>query len=179
MGNAIVVTRAPRFKKLPPMHERQVPSAPWYRINNQGRIFLAQHGGVNSTSLTCIDNRLPNCGKLWEDKASFYETESFDEIAKWVAGGRRLEDLQGDSSSEWVLPADLPQNAFAEVVKWPMCEAMVGHVVRMVPGLFISLTSGGYQQGDAGYASILVSQDIKFWPLNADLGDTITITAQP
>jgi hypothetical protein len=108
--------------------------------------------------------------------------QDFEAMCKWVAGGRKLEDLQGDGKDEWIPALAMQAGSQAVVVHDPDDAKFVG-----VPLLCCNRLGSGanlnWIRMDTWVAypdSELVckdsSQQIMVWPLKP--GDSITITPQ-
>ena len=98
MGNIVTVSRAPRLKFVCPNY------AGFYVNTIDMKIWCNTDRGM-----VCLDNTsfsLPYDIELGENEVIPFE--SFEAMCKWVAGGRKLEDLQGDAKDEWVAFEDIP-----------------------------------------------------------------------
>ena len=167
----IVVTRASRLKTCCP-HEmvvgkfylRQVAIS----IGQKSETFYAvttKHA-LLETGETALDIDI-DCDQV-------IEIGDFTAMCRWVANGRKLEDLQGDSKSEYVGADRLERGKYYTLVSGDssLRDKIIGHVFFFKKAEcsaypVLNLTKGvGYRQ-DA-------LTDCLFWPLGA--GDTITIT---
>lgn len=166
-GMKIVVSRAPRVKTT-----RDIPNGSDY-MNSMGSIFRKMASGGD----VVIDLAKGRCPQLW-DGAGFYVFEDFDDVAKWVVAGRKLEDLGGNGKDEWVGSGRLERGKYYTLMGGDpsLRDKIVGHAFFFQVGLVndfpvLDLSSGiGYRQ-DA-------LTDCMFWPIDLERGDTITITCK-
>lgn len=177
MVNEIVVTRAPRLKLT---DERAVPKGGFYLDMSNGCLYQVMNGQMKHEQIGDPPTEW-KAGKFREYAA--YHFESFRAMCKWVSNGRKLEDLQGDASSEWIRIKDMKTGEFAVVVSDPDDAAFIGIAIHKrdsfgnIPPTWTRLdTSVQYPAGELVTRS---NDHIMVWPLNAELGDSITITAQP
>jgi hypothetical protein len=164
MGNEmkVVVARAPRIRKTA------------YIDIPRGDYFLKRDNPDLGTYIICEKDPLTR----WIDKPFKlpYDIEleknevvpfgSFEDMCKWVAGGRKLEDLQGDSKSEWDQLCTLGLGSlFTEAGKTYQIQNFgLANDVTTVEAWCLETRT-----------MVEFSNDRMVWPLIA--GDTITITA--
>jgi hypothetical protein len=161
MKNKVTVTRAPRLKSVP---LKEIPdgticlSSGGITVNDQLQAFVALktgHGLIHISGMIPLDFHLPVDGHVTFD--------SFDAMCKWVANGKRLEDLQVDSGNEWVKFPEIP----------------IGTIFSYGGGTIAAIKSdyGMSVKLDGDFGSVLLSIDklARVWPVRFDLGDTITI----
>jgi hypothetical protein len=165
MGNKVIVTRAPRLNLV--SKESYYLSCKGYAIEADGTATVVDSNG----NAFYIEPRRQHI-HLWGDYGLIYPMETLEDVAKWVSGGRKLEDLQGDSKSEWVPFSSLGYNDLFEIpyggnglfMKLGHCYEFCGITYRMTK-------IGSPDNFRFDDSSALV------WPVRFDLGDTITITA--
>ena len=97
MGNIVKVSRAPRLKFVCPNH------AGFYVDVVDMRIWCNTDRGM-----VCLDNESFRIKEGYDWHHKFVRLELLGDVIKWVAGGRKLEDLQGDVKDEWVAFEDIP-----------------------------------------------------------------------
>lgn len=162
----VVVTRAPRMDLTPYNHAKA------------GDICVAANGNIGVKHYNeFIFLRKTEGSCMWADGLVFIFAD-FDEAAKWVANGRKLEDLQGDAKDEFMTLTDLPTGIYAKVIdnkgfgafKW-------GDIVMIdknAKGVF-SLVDGDSAHFYTGGGSPTGLGEIIVWPVNPALGDRIEI----
>jgi hypothetical protein len=165
MGNIVIVTRAPRLKLIV---WDDMPDQSLY-VNNVGHASVKTIGGRSVS----IEHRIANVLTDWMwHKDLFYVFPDFETLAKWVCGGRKLEDLQGDSKSEWVPFSSLGYNDLFEIPGGGNGLFMkLGHCYEFCRITYRMTKIGSPDDCRFDDSSALV------WPVRFDLGDTITITA--
>lgn len=167
MRNEIVVTRASRIRTCTSMKLKdggfylQCTSKPDNRYAifcREGILARTIHGSfVLSYDIELGDH----------DIVPF---ESFEAMCKWVAGGRKLEDLAGAGKDEWIPASQLPVGSFGEVMEmWG--NRNPGDVVQNTGiGDYMLYDLGSMQSNSAANKN----GDMIVWPLKD--GDSITIT---
>lgn len=151
----VVVTRAPRIKKM----LRNLVAYETYVISNgilEGEYLIeVLHRPARAIGRISLPY---NLNLLAYEVIPF---DSFEDMCKWVAGGKKMEDLQGDSESEWTTSSDVPIGTIFSC-KFTDCELFYAKVSEL-----------GFLDLETGEVSDIFVDNI--WPLGA--GDTITITA--
>ena len=169
MGNQITVYRAPRLKLV---NEKDLKTGSYYLDMSNGGIYRKTMNGDFNIGLQDSD---------W-DPSPYKEFdahvfESAEAMCKWVAGGRKLEDLQGDSKSEWIPAHELKSGQFSTIAE-PFGCLTTGTPMLMTSSENYPLvhleTGGTWSVKSVGVINI----PIMVWPIRFDLGDTITITQE-
>lgn len=176
----IVVTRAPRLKLVNVYaHKESMKDKVGYWITADGNTVMVNDTGESSQMEVSKFHSL-----LWESSPAglkydlVYPMDSYEDLCRWVANGRKLEDLQGDCKSEWIPVKDLKVGEIATIENNNECAAYLWLTIqRSVDGepsrggKLTILSNGGQLTvtqfpEEAGYF---------VWPIRTDLGDTITI----
>lgn len=159
MSIKVTVTRAPRLKLVP---SYEIPIF-HFDLAADGRVTYQFQAGEFAVIDTGKDG-----ASHWPDTTLFHDLGDSEAFAKWVVGGRKLEDLQGDGKDEWALFEDLPAFTLFTNGRDDRVFSKLGHP---------------YSKSDVEYAALRIGSSdnhgfagIKVWPLGA--GDTITITGE-
>ena len=161
MGNIVKVSRAPRVRKV---KFQEVKRGDFYLQDHRPDMYvLCEKDSPARWVHTPFS--LPYVIELGSNEVIPFE--SFEAMCKWVAGGRKLEDLQGDAKDEWVDVKSLPLGSIAEVVidsQIPHSKWVKKTFIRTVDNVTV-LETGEQMKG----------LDLPFmvWPLGP--GDSITI----
>jgi hypothetical protein len=156
MGNIVKVSRAPRLKFVCPNH------AGFYVDVVDMRIWCNTDRGM-----VCLDNDSFRIKEGYDWHHKFVRLELLGDVIKWVAGGRKLEDLQVDAKDEWVDVKSLPLGSIAEVVsdsEIPQSKWVGKTFIRIVDNVTV-LETGEQMRG--------LGLPFMVWPLGP--GDSITI----
>ena len=105
--------------------------------------------------------------------------ESYEDMCKWVANGRKIEDLQYDPKHEHVTICNLPAGVPVEVVSYSdgngtnfsAWEGVVAMKATTATPAFIRFEDGA--RFEAKYYSSLLASNMMVWPVRFDLGDKI------
>ena len=160
MKNKVTVSRAPRLRKC------------IYTQINVGGYYLAD----------ILDSSIDEYGIFprWEDSVCPHFTlpykvaletdevipfDSFDDMCKWVANGRKLEDLQGDTKNEWEQLRTLELGDF-------FMEAGKTYQIQNFGLAKDCTTIECWCLDDSSMVEF--NNERLAWPVRFDLGDTIT-----
>lgn len=184
MNNEITVTRAPRI-------------CGWEDLRMKSSYYLARFSSASDATYYRIATNFDGPSKTVSNgfhlpfaipDNMFIPLGDFDAMCKWVANGRKLEDLQGDGRDEWARMGDLPAGQYFTMLDYRLVgpssedreytqERIPRRLCKIVLDPEKSLHRLVLEEGvdtwhDADmYASELV------WPLGP--GDSITITPKP
>lgn len=162
--NEIAVTRAPRLKGVT---WALVPEYSLAADLSDGKVYSKIGTGV--AVLAGKQAIGSNCHQM-PSAVRWHPFDSFDAMCRWVANGRKLEDLSGDAKSEWTTASVLKLGCFAtatsKVVSMLINE---GDVLKRSENHVVNITQGNF------YALDLTDvADMMVWPLGP--GDSITIS---
>ena len=176
MKNKVTVTRANRLNLVKYKDYAVLSNVSKYLIEADGTVAVVNNEG---NAIYIEARRMYS--HLWGTYDMVYPMDNFEDVAKWVANGRKLEDLQGDTKSEFVSASELNAAQIATVIdnkgfgrfKWGDVIMAVTGPDKPSPGGITSLVDGDscpYTQNSflTGIENIMV------WPVRFDLGDTIT-----
>lgn len=157
MGNIVKVSRAPRVRKV---KFQELKRGEFYLQDHRPDMYvLCEKDSPARWVHTPFS--LPYDIELGENEVIPFE--SFEAMCKWVAGGRKLEDLQGDAKDEWVYVTDLAKNQFAEIVGESGFKYEHGDIIQKAKSGMMNLTKSRY----------IHTVESLVWPLGP--GDSITI----
>ena len=153
MGNIVTVSRAPRLKFVCPNY------AGFYVNTIDMKIWCNTDRGM-----VCLDNDSFRIKEGYDWHHKFVRLELLGDVIKWVAGGRKLEDLQVDASSELKKFQEIPIGTIFTQLEEdvPSIKADHGRAVRL----------------NGRYGNVIQLDDTinLVWPIGP--GDSITIESE-
>jgi len=171
MENEVVVSRARRGKRV-----EEIRQMNFFADIETGELFLRlQRNGIRDNDAVRIGTQdktvayvlsYVEAPAFWEGRR-FHEFDSPDDMCKWVAGGRKLEDLQGDAKREWEELHTLGIGDF-------FTEEGVVYMVQnfgLGSGQTTTVEAWRFDSMDC----VEFNNARMVWPIRFDLGDTITI----
>jgi len=157
MKNKVTVSRAPRLNLVKCVDYILPSNASKYLIEADGTAAVINPDG----NAIYIENRKMQ-GHLWSSYDMVYPMDSFEQVCKWVANGKRLEDLC--SHAQEMIPfCDLEPGSYATVVHDKDYDGETVFAHPHPRGFTLVETS----------CECTFTSHTKVWPLRA--GDTITI----
>jgi len=161
MKNKVTVSRAPRLNLVPMV---SIQCGTYCCDPRNGEIYYTQNNSFVRIEMSGLFGLATH---YWVDagdcftKMMVHTFGSFDDVCKWVANGRKLEDLQGDTKSEWVSFLTIP----------------IGTIFSYRASAIVAMKSD-YQRAvnmDCNIGNVLMDMEKAglVWPIGA--GDTITI----
>ncbi len=174
-GMKIVVTRAPRIRKA---NYADLPADSYY-LGNAGNDKL--HLVMKDVPSRRVDNPFTLPYDLNLEANEVIPFDSFDHMCRWVSMGRKLEDLEGDAKEEFKTLAEIPAGIICKVIdnkgfgrfKW----GDVVMVSKEAKGV-MSLVDGDSCPFADLNGNLTGIENILAWPIDTELGDTITITCK-
>lgn len=167
--NEVIVTRAPRLNLI---KEASTSNGSYFFNPCNGEVC------TNDEGVCVVIHEFQNFQNHSFEEDMVHVFESFEAMCKWVANGRKLEDLQDGGRNEWIHPLDMESCQYAEVVEDAGTPGWKGHVLLRINDVWTKIDSpdylwsrGEFLKPDDSYGDIMV------WPLKP--GDSITITPKP
>ena len=159
MGNIVKVSRAPRVRKV---KFQEVKKGEFYLRDYRPDMYvLCEKDSPARRVHTSFS--LPYDIELGENEVIPFE--SFEAMCKWGAGGRKLEDLQGDAKDEWIPATDMKAGDIAEVVNNTGVVQCIDYSNDSLRPRLMWVSLAGPEQW--------AEKNFSVWPLGP--GDSITI----
>lgn len=160
MKNKVTVTRANRLNLVKYKDYAVLSNVSKYLIEADGTVAVVNNEG----NAIYIEARRMH-SHLWGTYDMVYPMDNFEDVAKWVANGRKLEDLQGDTKNEWEQLRTLELGDF-------FMEAGKTYQIQNFGLAKDCTTIECWCLDDSSMVEF--NNERLAWPVRFDLGDTIT-----